>query len=80
MRISSSIWKLKHQVRRNPMILLIPALLASAGLIFLLLRLFAWMTQVSSSVLWLLGGLANGLWIGWMLWGKGRRGGGYRKK
>ncbi|MGB8956792.1 MAG: hypothetical protein WCC10_15560 [Tumebacillaceae bacterium] len=79
MRISSSMWKLKHQVRRNPVILLIPALLASAGLIFILIKLFTWTAQLSSSVLWMLSGLANGLWIGWMLWGKGRRGRTYKK-
>lgn len=73
MRIGSSMmWKLKHQVRRNPVILLIPALLASAGLIFVLLKLFKWTTQISSSVLWMVIGLANGLWLGWKL--RGRKG------
>ena len=65
-------------MRRNPMLLLLPAMLAGAVLLFVLLKALRWML-ISSSVLWLLVGLAVGLGIGSLLWGQGGRGKKYKK-
>lgn len=74
MRIGSTIWKLKQQMRRNPMGQLIPILVTIGMLLYSLLKLVKWVL-ISSSVLWLLSGLAAGLGIGWLLWRMGGRGG-----